>query len=63
MVSAIEAATTNETLGMYYNYADPSLGKVEAHERYWLDHYAKLVRIKRKYDTKQVFSNPQAVGN
>lgn len=61
MVAAIETAQGNETLGMYYNYADPSLPAPEAHERYWLGHYGKLVQIKEKFDPRKVFSNPQAV--
>jgi len=62
-VSDIEAAESNVTLGMYYNYADPTLSKDEAHERYWLEHYGKLAEIKKDYDPNLVFENPQTVGN
>jgi hypothetical protein len=64
-VSDIEAAeeSSTGTLGMYYNYADPTLSKEEAHERYWLEHYGRLAEIKKVYDPKLVFENPQTVGN
>ncbi|KUJ09586.1 FAD-binding domain-containing protein [Mollisia scopiformis] len=62
-VSDIEAAESNLTLGMYYNYADPTLSKEEAHERYWLQHYGRLAEIKKSVDPDLVFLNPQTVGN
>lgn len=62
-VSDIEAAESNLTLGMYYNYADPTLSKEEAHERYWLQHYGRLAEIKKRVDPNLVFLNPQTVGN
>ena len=60
-VSAIENAMSGTTLGMYYNYADPTLGATEAHERYWLDNYNGLMSVKEVWDKKKVFENPQAV--
>lgn len=48
---------------MYYNYADTTLGKDEAHERYWLEHYGRLEEIKRSVDPGLVFLNPQSVGS
>ncbi|CZR66617.1 related to reticuline oxidase precursor; berberine bridge enzyme [Phialocephala subalpina] len=62
-ISDIEAAESNVTLGMYYNYADPTLSKEEAHERYWLEHYGRLKGIKESVDPGLVFLNPQTVGN
>jgi Berberine and berberine like len=62
-VSDIEAAESNVTFGMYYNYADPTLSKEEAHERYWLQHYERLVKIKKDVDPGLLFFNPQTVGN
>lgn len=47
--------------GAYYGYSDPSLSKSEAHEMYWGAHYAKLKDLKKKWDPKKVFENPQAV--
>jgi hypothetical protein len=62
-VSDIEAAESNITFGMYYNYADPSLTKEEAHEHYWLQNYESLAQIKKVVDPNLVFLNPQTVGN
>lgn len=62
-VSDIEAAERNITFGMYYNYADPSLSKHEAHEHYWLKNYKRLAHIKKLFDPNLVFENPQTVGN
>jgi FAD/FMN-containing dehydrogenase len=46
---------------MYINYADTSLTMAQAHDHYWLGHYTQLAQIKKAYDPKQVFSNPQAI--
>lgn len=46
---------------MYINYADTSLTMAQAHSQYWLGHYPQLAEIKKVYDPKQVFSNPQAI--
>lgn len=62
-VSDIEDAERNVTFGMYYNYADPSLTKEEAHRNYWLQNYDRLAQIKRAVDPDLVFLNPQTVGN
>ncbi|PQE09518.1 glucooligosaccharide oxidase protein [Rutstroemia sp. NJR-2017a BBW] len=61
IVGDIEAAESNATLGMYYNYADPSLSAADAHERYWLFNYERLSQIKRAVDPHLVFMNPQTV--
>jgi len=62
-VDDILAAESNVTLGMYYNYADPTLSKYEAHERYWLQSYPRLAKIKGQVDPNLLFLNPQTVGN
>ena len=62
-VSNIEAAESNITFGMYYNYADPTSTKDEAHLHYWLQHYPKLAQIKQQVDPGLLFLNPQTVGN
>lgn len=62
-VSAIEAGDPGVKHGMYINYADTNLTKSEAHTRYWMDNYAKLVDVKAKYDPKKVIEGPQLVGS
>ncbi|KAK2765985.1 hypothetical protein FQN54_007500 [Arachnomyces sp. PD_36] len=62
-VDAIQKAQGEETLGMYINYADPTLTADEAHEKYWLGNYARLSELKDKYDPDQVFMNPQAINS
>jgi hypothetical protein len=62
-VSAIEAGDPGVKHGMYINYADTNLTKSEAHTRYWMDHYPKLVDLKTKYDPKKVIEGPQLVGS
>ena len=52
-----------KTIGMYYNYADPSIGDhAEAGKRYWPGNYDRLVGLKRAWDGEGVFENPQTVG-
>jgi hypothetical protein len=52
-----------KTIGMYYNYADPSIGDHgEAGRRYWPGNYDRLVGLKRAWDAEGVFENPQTVG-
>jgi hypothetical protein len=51
-----------EKLGMYYNYAGPTLGKAEADWRYLGENYERLEGIKRYWDPDMVFLNPQSVG-
>ncbi|TVY84607.1 FAD-linked oxidoreductase azaL [Lachnellula suecica] len=51
------------TFGMYINYADSSLTADQAHNSYWLTHYARLSAIKKSVDPNQVFSNPQAINS
>ena len=62
-VSDIKDAESNINFGMYYNYADPSLSKDEAHKYYWLQNYERLAQIKSVVDPNLVFFNPQTVGN
>ena len=50
-------------LGMYYNYADPSLGEHRAAgTRYWLGNYERLAGLKQIWDAGGVFENPQTIG-
>lgn len=63
IIADIEAAESNVTFGMYYNYADPSLSAVEAHEKYWLGNYERLTRIKSEVDPGLLFMNPQTVNS
>ncbi|KUJ24620.1 FAD-binding domain-containing protein [Mollisia scopiformis] len=60
-VSSILNAMPTTNFGMYINYADTSLTMAQAHSSYWLTHYPMLSQIKKAYDPKQVFSNPQAI--
>lgn len=62
-VKAIVDANPGDSNGMYVNYADTSLSKDEAHQRYWPGHYNRLAEIKKKYDPKNVFGGPQLVGS
>lgn len=62
-VDVIQEAQGGEQLGMYINYADPSLTAVEAHNAYWLDNYERLSRLKDEFDPNKVFMNPQAVNS
>ncbi|KAF9731799.1 hypothetical protein PMIN06_012552 [Paraphaeosphaeria minitans] len=49
--------------GAYLNYVDPSYSAKEAHELYYgQELYSKLATLKKKYDPKQVFWMPQAIG-
>lgn len=49
--------------GAYLNYVDPSYSAKEAHELYYgQELYSKLAKLKKKFDPKQVFWTPQAIG-
>lgn len=55
--------TEGQKLGMYYNYADPTIGDHgAAGRRYWKGNYERLVELKRVWDKGGVFENPQTVG-
>ena len=60
-VGNIIAAMDDTQLGMYINYPDATLSTFEAHRYYWRDQYERLSRIKRKYDPRGIFTNPQAI--
>lgn len=63
-IAAIQnAQSTTQQLGMYINYADPTLNASQAHAAYWLDHYSRLSTIKTAFDPNKLFSNPQAINS
>ena len=62
-VDAIQKAQDKGQLGMYINYADPTLTAAEAHQAYWLDNYKRLSQLKDEFDPNKVFMNPQAVNS
>ncbi|KAL2264184.1 hypothetical protein VTK26DRAFT_890 [Humicola hyalothermophila] len=53
----LEAAPT--AFGTYPGYVDPALA--DAQEQYWGPHLARLREIKLKWDSTDVFQNPQSV--
>lgn len=55
----IEDSMPEADLGAYAGYVDPALPEGEAQERYWGSNYPRLQSIKRKYDPKDMFHNPQ----
>ncbi|RDL41053.1 FAD-binding protein [Venustampulla echinocandica] len=61
-VATITNTMNPSGVGMYINYADPTLTTEEAQHYYWLDHYSRLEDIKKAYDPTNIFSNPQSVG-
>ena len=62
--SALISAQPETTFGAYINYVDPSLTAAQAHSLYYdAPTYARLAAIKKVVDPKQVFWNPQAIGN
>ena len=62
-VDAIEKAQGTGPLGMYINYADPTLSAETAHKVYWPNTYDRLSSIKTAYDPKKLFMNPQAINS
>ncbi|KAK2746140.1 hypothetical protein FQN55_005769 [Onygenales sp. PD_40] len=63
-VSAVQEAQGNaDSIGMYINYADTTLGAEDAHHFYWLEHYERLSTLKTEYDPNNVFLNPQSVNS
>lgn len=62
-VDSIQKAQGKEQIGMYTNYADPTLTAAEAHHAYWLDNYERLSQLKDQFDPAKVFMNPQAVNS
>lgn len=62
--NALISAQPETTFGAYINYVDPSLTAAQAHSLYYdAPTYARLAAIKKVVDPKQVFWNPQAIGN
>lgn len=62
-VKAIQDASPGQTHGMYINYGDTGLSSTEAHSKYWLKNYDRLVKIKDVYDPQRVITGPQLVGS
>ncbi|KAF2268983.1 FAD-binding domain-containing protein [Lojkania enalia] len=63
MNDAVINAQPNTEFGAYLNYVDPSYSAQEAHRLYYgHELYARLLAFKKKYDPKNVFWNPQAIG-
>jgi len=61
--AAIIKAQPKTTFGAYLNYVDPSYTPAEAHKLYYGDAlYAALLKLKKKFDPKSVYWNPQAIG-
>jgi hypothetical protein len=56
---AITSRMPNTTFGSYPGYVDPELPNGQ--ESYWGPNLAKLERIKRAIDPKDIFHNPQSV--
>lgn len=50
-------------LGMYSNYADPTIGEHEVAGRryYWPGNYERLTQPKQVWDEAGVFENPPSV--
>jgi len=60
----VEIVERNEgrKLGMYSNYADPTIGEHEvAGRRYWPGNYERLAQLKQVWDEAGVFENPQSI--
>jgi hypothetical protein len=62
-VNATMSNMDPDDMGMYINYADTSLTQKEAHHYYWKSNYAKLQKLKKKWDPESMFTYPQGVGS
>lgn len=64
MNNALISAQPETTFDAYLNYVDPDLTAAQAHSLYYgSPTYERLAAIKKTVDPKQVFWNPQAIGN
>ena len=64
MNNALISAQPKTTFDAYLNYVDPGLTAARAHSLYYgSPTYERLAAIKKVVDPKQVFWNPQAIGN
>ncbi|KAJ8481694.1 hypothetical protein ONZ45_g15225 [Pleurotus djamor] len=54
---------SNWNFGAYACYTDPTLSNAQWQKQYYGDHYPSLVSIHNKYNSGNVFRNPQSVGN
>lgn len=62
--AAVENAQPDGDFSAYLNYIDPELDATTAARLYYgPETYNKLLELKREFDPKFVFWNPQAVGN
>ena len=62
--TAITSAMPDTDFPAYLNYVDPSLTAEQAHDLYYSpETYDRLLGIKKVVDPRNVFSNPQSVGN
>jgi FAD/FMN-containing dehydrogenase len=63
MIDTVQDAMPDGNFGVYPGYVDPLIPKTRWPTQYWGANYPRLLEIKKKYDPKQVFSNPQSVGS
>lgn len=59
-LNTIVAEGVGRELGAYAGYVDPALGD-KGPELYWGDNLARLQKVKKAVDPKEVFWNPQSV--
>jgi len=62
MINTIMTAQPDADFGAYPGYIDPLLPSSLWPQQYWGANYPRLKQIKAAYDPKDVFSNPQSVG-
>ncbi|KIJ25606.1 Glucooligosaccharide oxidase [Sphaerobolus stellatus SS14] len=61
-IETVSTFMPNANFGVYPGYVDPLIPKAKWPTQYWGANYPRLLQIKKKYDPKNVFSNPQSVG-
>ena len=52
----------NWDYGAYANYDEDDFTNKQWQQQYFGDHYPRLVTVKTKYDSHQVFKFPQSIG-
>ncbi|KAI5479979.1 glucooligosaccharide oxidase [Pseudohyphozyma bogoriensis] len=55
------SGTWGTSWGAYVNYVDPTLSADQTKELYWGTQYDRLASLKAKYDSQNIFSNPQSI--